>query len=60
MSLQWVVVSVHDATRRGNVPVRAAVAQSDTGQHMRGDKYLVFIFPDAATEFPKGTGECLS
>lgn len=60
MSLQWVVVLVHDATRRGNVPVRAAVTQSDIGQHILGKKYLVFIFPDAANEFPKGTGECLS
>lgn len=57
MSLQWIVVLVHDATCRGEVPVRAVVTQSNTGQHMRREKYLVFIFPDAANEFPKGTGE---
>jgi len=34
--------------------------QSYTGDQMLRETYLLFIFPDAANEFPKGTGACLN
>lgn len=60
------VVFICDAICQDKVPLRAAVAQlhrpvqSDTGDQMLREMFLLFIFSDAANEFPKGTRECLS